>query len=336
MKLFGTLLCAVLAALSAAPARACTDPGGIGGTGISADGGGIGGTGTRAEVDVGVLGVITGFGSICVNGVEVHYDAGTPVSANGEPASVNALAVGKVVSVQAVGSGTQARARTIHVVEAAIGVVSAVDAAGTLLQVHGQRVKIEPATILADGLTAQRLASAGESVRVSGLRSADGSIVATRIEPAAPGTRPLAVGGAPDVGAGRFLVQGYVSDIQAGQVRVGDLSFSAAPELGAQLARDRLVRIAGRTEGEKRVVERADVLGGPFNIRPERTLRFDVRRSSDAGERRGGRSDSGAAREDRSGRSGPDRPERVERPDRSGRSERPERIERSGGSSGRH
>jgi hypothetical protein len=31
--------------------------------------------------------VITGFASICVNGVEVHYDANTPVSINGQPAA---------------------------------------------------------------------------------------------------------------------------------------------------------------------------------------------------------------------------------------------------------
>src|SRR2546422_4023925 len=52
---------------------------GIGGTGIGKDGsGGIGGTG--------IVGVITGFASICVNGVEVHYDASPPVSADGRPA----------------------------------------------------------------------------------------------------------------------------------------------------------------------------------------------------------------------------------------------------------
>ena len=64
-KLLAALACA-LAAFSGAAAPAC-DPGGIGGTGI--DPGGIGGTGQRAEAEVGVLGVITGFASICVNGI---------------------------------------------------------------------------------------------------------------------------------------------------------------------------------------------------------------------------------------------------------------------------
>src|SRR6185369_3233583 len=67
--------------------------GGIGGTGIS--NGGIGGTG--------IVGVITGFASICVNGVEVHYGADTPVLADGRQAQAGDLAVGQVVAVSASG-----------------------------------------------------------------------------------------------------------------------------------------------------------------------------------------------------------------------------------------
>ena len=328
-RILALLACAFLSA----PAWPCTDPGGIGGTGITGDGG-IGGTGTRAESDVGMFGVITGFGSICVNGVEVHYDARTPVTANGEPASTQALAVGQVVAVRAVGSGTQARARTIDIVDAAVGPVGAAESSGTLLRVQGQSVRIEPTTVLAGGLSPGRLAAikVGEGLRVSGLRTADGSIMATRVEPAAPDAKPVALVGAADFG-GRFLVQGYVSDVGAQQVRVAGMAFSAAPELGAQLARDRLVRIAGRTEGARRVVERADVLSGPFSVRPERTLRPELRSGRDGGDRSGRSGRSGDAdREDRSGRSGPDR---VERPDRSGRSERPDRVDRSGSNSGR-
>ena len=58
---------------------------GIGGTGAAE--GGIGGTG--------LIGVITGFASICVNGVEVFYDASTPVSADGLSMSLSTLAVGE-------------------------------------------------------------------------------------------------------------------------------------------------------------------------------------------------------------------------------------------------
>jgi len=332
--LIGFLLSSIAVA-AGMPAWACTDPGGIGGTGISGDGG-IGGTGQRAGLEVGVMGVITGFASICVNGIEVHYDAATPVSVNGEPASIDALAVGKVVSVRAVGSGAQARARAIDVVDSAVGTVTAVESAGTLIHVQGERVRIGPSTVLGGGLTRDRLAAAqvGEAMRVSGLRAADGAIVATRVEPAAPGARP-ASNDAADPGLARFVVEGYVAEVQPKALRVGATTFNVTPELGSQLARDRLVRISGRTEGGSRIVERADFLTGPFDIRPERTLRAESRPSRDSDDRsgrsgsddRGDRSGPDLERGDRSGRSGPDRPER---PDRSGRSERPERIDRSG------
>src|SRR5690349_21550179 len=62
-------------------------PGGIGGTGAVA--GGVGGTGIGSESDnggiggTGIVGTITGFASICVNGLEVHFNNDVPVSENG-------------------------------------------------------------------------------------------------------------------------------------------------------------------------------------------------------------------------------------------------------------
>jgi hypothetical protein len=353
-RLAAALACALAASLGGAPAWAC-DPGGIGGTGI--DPGGIGGTGQRAEAELGVLGVITGFASICVNGIEVHYDAATPVSMNGQPASAGALGVGQVVAVRAVGSGTQARAREIDIVDAAVGPVTAVEIAGELLQVQGRRVRVGASTVLGGGLSREQLAAAqpGARMRVSGLSDANGVIVATRLEPAAPGARPAAADPA-EPSAARFLVQGYVADVQPQTLRVGATTFGVAPELGSQLSRGQLVRLAGRTEAGNRIVERADFLRSPFDIRPERTLRTEPRAPRGSDERRSGRdggesdrsgrgggdidrSGRGGGDIDRSGRSGPDRVERVERPDRSGRSERverPERPDRSGSNSGRN
>jgi len=367
---FILVLCAAFAAASAA---ACRDPGGIGGTGLEPGGtggtgvepggtggtgidpggakldpGGIGGTGQRAEAEIGVLGVITGFGSICVNGIEVHYDANTQVALNGDLSSAGALRVGQVVSVLAIGSGTQARAHWIDVVDAAVGPVTAVENAGTL-QVNKERVRIEPSTVLGPGLERARLASAqvGDILRVSGLRNAEGVIVATRVEAAPPGTRALAAEAA-DPSLGRFLVEGYVTDIGAQAVRVGPTRFRIASDLAPQLARGQLVRLEGRSEGGNRIVERADFLSGAFDVRPQRTLRVeplgprsgDDRRGGGDGDRSGrdsGSRDGGDAT-DRSGRGGGDRPERVDRfgsgdrPDRSGPGggDRPERVDRSG------
>jgi uncharacterized protein DUF5666 len=359
--LLAALVSALCVAFAGTSAGACSDPGGIGGTGINPGGagvtgldpggtggtggtgvdpGGIGGTGQRAEAEIGVLGVITGFGSICVNGIEVHYDAGTPVAFNGDLSSAKALGIGQVVSVLAVGAGTQARAQWIDIVDAAVGPVTAVESAGSL-QVNKERVRIEPSTVLGPGLDRARLASAqvGDLLRVSGLRNAEGTIVATRVETAPPGTRALAAE-AVDASLGRFLVEGYVTDIGSRAVRVGPTRFSVAPDLGSQLARGQLVRLEGRSEGGNRIVERADFLSGPFDVRPQRTLRpelaprsGDDRRGGGEADRSGRDSGDRSGRDggdgDRSGRGGGDRPERVERSG-SGGGDRPERVDRSG------
>ena len=83
-------------ALNLVGVRTAEDPGGIGGTGVTAHGEkGLGGTGIIAGDPgtgggiggTGIVGVISGFASICVNDVEVHFDANTPVLDNGKPVS---------------------------------------------------------------------------------------------------------------------------------------------------------------------------------------------------------------------------------------------------------
>ncbi|MEE2673230.1 MAG: hypothetical protein VX466_05505, partial [Myxococcota bacterium] len=91
---------------------------GIGGTGVLGDeGSGTGGTGVLGDEGsgtggTGVLGTVTGFGSICVNGLQIGYDDATPVVRNGEAAVLKELAVGHVVRVTAE-SGTPLRASSI-------------------------------------------------------------------------------------------------------------------------------------------------------------------------------------------------------------------------------
>jgi hypothetical protein len=121
---------------------------------------------------------------------------------------------------------------------------------------------------------------------------------------------------------------------------VGPTRFRVAPEVASQLARGQLVRLSGRSEGGNRIVERADFLSGPFDVRPQRTLRMeplgprsgDDRRGSGEGDRSGRDSGDRSGRDggdvDRSGRGGGDRFER------SGPSDRPERVERSGSGGG--
>jgi hypothetical protein len=244
----------------AGPARAACEAGGIGGTGVRAEGGiggtgvqaegGIGGTGAIAE-EVGLLGVITGFGSICVNGVEVHYDSTTPVSVNGMPAAAEALALGQTVAVRAVGAGAEARARRIAVLDAAAGPVTAVDRAAGTVQIVGQSVRPGASTVFGPGLTrdAVRGASAGDTLRVSGLRTAEGVVVATRIDRAA---------------AGAALVYGSLALDAAGVPRVGGMRIEAPDAALRALAAARgPVLIAGRAVDGRLVVDQvvADPLG---------------------------------------------------------------------------
>ncbi|KGM32100.1 hypothetical protein P409_23395, partial [Inquilinus limosus MP06] len=106
---------------------------GIGGTGISpVEDRGMGGTG--------IVGVITGFGSIWVNGIEVEFDPATPVRVEGSSARGDVLRVGQVAVITASGSGSRLDARSIIVRHEVSGPVEAVESNGTALRVAGQRV----------------------------------------------------------------------------------------------------------------------------------------------------------------------------------------------------
>ena len=204
----------------AAAANACIAKGGIGGTGYVPDGGGVGGTGAPpdggiggtgaiakggiggtgaiakggiggtgfATNGVGVVGTITGFASLCVNGLEVHYAAGTPVSANGLPASTSDLAVGQVVTIEASNSsgkpGDELAGVKVSILNAVTGPIRSLDASTRRLEVLGQVVRVTRQTLIADvtGIKDFDFLRAGGLVRVSGLRLANGDIVASRIE----------------------------------------------------------------------------------------------------------------------------------------------------------
>lgn len=214
---FALTACAAPVAQAAAPA--CVDPGGIGGSGAPAREGGIGGTGAPEAANVGgfggtgaiarngiggtgaaareggfggtgIVGTITGFASICVNGVEVQYADAVPVTENGIDSTTARLAVGQVVAVEAGGTSDRGlEARTITILNAYEGPLTALPDASSPLRVMGQAVRIAPDAWVAPGLRI------GEPVRVSGMRGADGAVVATRIE-RAPGLREASAIGA--------------------------------------------------------------------------------------------------------------------------------------------
>lgn len=206
---------------------------GVGGTGITAEGG-IGGTGQVAgdggTGGTGIVGTITGFASVCVNGVEVHYGVTTPVSVNGQSSTAGDLAVGQVVVIRADGTGAEVTARSISVMHAAVGPVSSINVAAGELRVLGQ-------TVHARGQENLASIKPGEWVQVSGQRLASGDIAASRIEQ--PG-RPLA----------QAYVNGYVSQVDArGFVAGGTRINLDRQPLPAGIVRGAEVSVSGRWDG---------------------------------------------------------------------------------------
>lgn len=157
---------------------------GIGGTGHVGGEGGIGGTG--------IVGIITGFGSVWVNGLEVQYDAKTEIGGNGSTTSSD-LAIGQVVVIEAKEKNKELHANKISAINAVAGAVSKVDTNNGKFEVLGQTVMTNVKTVFPDkqGLL---LPKAGDQVKVSGLRMANGEIVATRIEHATQKIEPMIVG----------------------------------------------------------------------------------------------------------------------------------------------
>jgi hypothetical protein len=160
--------------------------GAVGGTGSRLNGG-IGGTGAPVAKGIGgtgIVGTITGFASVCVNGLEVHFDDSTPVDQDGRATVAGRLAVGQVVAIEAEPSSRGLQARRISVMHAVAGPITAIDQARGRVQVMNQTVRLDAITRIAgpDGSLRAEALQPGTLVAVSGQRDSRGEIVATRIE----------------------------------------------------------------------------------------------------------------------------------------------------------
>jgi hypothetical protein len=191
---------------------------GIGGTGAPPATGpqisdrGIGGTG--------IVGVITGFGSVLVDGLEVAYAPATPVTVDGAPEPGAELRVGQLVTIVA-SEENGLHAVSIDVRHQVSGPVTSISADGRTFVVAGQSVAIEDKT---EGLSTVH---PGDWVAVSGLLAPDGEISASRIDQSTPGT---------------ILVRGTVEPGAAGW-RIGDLGVQ--PPNGASIAPGTSVTVHG-------------------------------------------------------------------------------------------
>jgi hypothetical protein len=168
-------------ALPAASAPASAPIGqdrGIGGTGAPALGAGA----KSVAGNTGIVGEITGFASVCLNGVEVAYDPATQVSIDGRADTPDALRAGQVAAIVAAPDAVARdglRAMTVSVRHEISGPVSAVD--NHSLTVAGQGV------ILTANTRGMSSVMPGEWIAISGFRNKAGVLVATRIDPQEPG-----------------------------------------------------------------------------------------------------------------------------------------------------
>lgn len=146
--------------------------------GIAACGGGGGGSG--AGTGVVSKGVITGFGSVLVNGVKFDTTA-TSVVSDDTKVSPSALDVGMMVRVDGKlnDDGVTGTATHIEYEDSLQGPAQNLTATGcTILW---QSVAVTATTIF-DGATGLAAINAGQVLEVSGFTNADGAITATRIE----------------------------------------------------------------------------------------------------------------------------------------------------------
>lgn len=154
---------------------------------------GIGGTGAPTKRQVadrgiggtGIVGVVTGFASICVDGLEVRFDKSTPIEINGTGGTMSQLRVGQLVVIKASGPAatfeSAVKARTITVRYEVSGPIEAVDSRSGSMMVAGQRVTMSPSTWMPGRF------DIGTWVAVSGLRQSDGTIIASRLDLARAG-----------------------------------------------------------------------------------------------------------------------------------------------------
>jgi hypothetical protein len=143
------------------------------------------GDGEITKRSITASGVITGFGSVYVNGVRFTTSA-ADIEIDGVKATQADLKVGQVVDIKGTMQDGSAKADVVRYNHNLEGPVTAID--GLTLVAMGQTVRVssgtslgEPIAIDPDRLEIEGLAL-GDDVQVSGLITDDGSIEATRVD----------------------------------------------------------------------------------------------------------------------------------------------------------
>ncbi|MFO1503416.1 MAG: DUF5666 domain-containing protein [Steroidobacteraceae bacterium] len=206
-----------LAALAGCLLAAC----GSGGSATTA-GTASGGTAATVERAVVTSGVITGFGSVYVNGI--HFEtSGAEISKDGLRTTQQNLRVGQVVHVKGRidGSG-RAVADSVRQDDDLEGPITSIDATAQTFVVLAHTVRVTTETSFDASLGNFAALAVGVQVEVSGLANSAGEIVATRIEKRATGATQLEVMGtvsALDTTAHTFKLGALVVDYSSATLR---------------------------------------------------------------------------------------------------------------------
>ncbi len=144
-------------------------------TGNEEDEFGIGGTGIIAgnQQGAGIIGQITGYGSIFVNGIEVESGNKTSISINGITVKTHDFEIGEVVEVLSVDTNEHTQAQHINIRHEVIGPVSSYDSDQASATILGQQIQLSAAINTGIEL--------GDTLAVSGFTDPDGLIHATHI-----------------------------------------------------------------------------------------------------------------------------------------------------------
>jgi hypothetical protein len=175
-------------------------------------GGSGGGGGTEPGIDrLGVTGgVVSGFGSIFVNGVEFETDtAEFEIDDDSASSSQDDLNVGDTVIITFDPDVAGNIAQTVFSDDAVEGPIDSIGPSGTQIVVAGQTVLVDAATSFDDSIPTASLAglTVGDFVEVNGLFDSDGRIRATRIE----------------LGAGEVEVHGVISALDTDTFAINNL-----------------------------------------------------------------------------------------------------------------
>ena len=155
----------------------------LGGCGIDQGGGLV--TGTSQSTELVVIGPITGFGSVRVNGLTLET-AATEILVDGTPVPQSALREGQIIRAVAAVTSSSIDATTIEYRQNVRGPLGQVDAAAGTLTVLGQPVETGTRTVLDIGGRTLDQLTVGEVVEISGIPTNAGIVRATYVGAAAP------------------------------------------------------------------------------------------------------------------------------------------------------